>query len=116
MGIEDVKRSKDWFLSGASSSPNKYTLSDGLINRIVNLEPPKKKELFIRCECQGEVLKVEKWEDEEDYYITVFKYSFPSVSFLRRIKYAIQVLQGRGIRTADIVLSEKSFNKIKKFK
>lgn len=77
---------------------------------------PKKKELFIQCECQGEVLKIDKWEDDEEYYITVFKYSFPDISFFSRIKYAWSVLCGRGIGTADLVLSKENFNKIKKFK
>jgi hypothetical protein len=72
-----------------------------------------KKELFIQCECQGEILKVDKFEDEQEYYLTVFKYYFPSLSFLRRIKYALKILKGEGIRTTDIVLSQENFNKLK---
>lgn len=72
-----------------------------------------KKELFIQCECQGEILKIDKFEDEQEYYLTVFKYHFPSLSFLHRIKYAWKVLKGEGIRTADIVLSQENFNILK---
>ena len=75
-----------------------------------------KKELFIQCECQGEILKVDKFEDEQEYYLTVFRYYFPSLSFFSRIKYAWKVLKGEGIQTAGIVLSYENFNKIKKFK
>jgi hypothetical protein len=75
-----------------------------------------KKELFIQCECQGEILKIDKFEDESEYYLTVFKYYFPSLTLFRRIKYAWKILKGEGIRTADIVLSQESFNKIKNFK
>ncbi len=75
-----------------------------------------KKELFIECNCHGEILKIDKFEDEEEYYLTVFKYSFPSISFFRRIKYALDVLRGKGIITSDLVLSPENFNKIKKFK
>lgn len=75
-----------------------------------------KKELFIQCECGGEIVKIDKWEDDEEYYLTIFKYSFPTVSFWGRIKYAIDVLRGKGIVVADVVLSKESFNKIKRFK
>lgn len=72
-----------------------------------------KTELFIQCECQGEILKVEKFDEENEYYLTVFKYYHPSLFFLRRIKYAWKVLKGEGIQTADIVLSQENFNRLK---
>lgn len=75
-----------------------------------------KKELFIECECHGEILKIDKFSDEYEYYLTVFKYYFPSISFLRRIRYALDVLRGKGIETADLIISKENFNKIKKFK
>lgn len=75
-----------------------------------------KKELFIECECHSEILKLDKFDDEEEIYLTIYKYYFPKSSLWRRIKSAIKILIGEGIRTADIVLSKESFNKIKKFK
>lgn len=74
------------------------------------------KYLHIPCECQGEILILQKFDDEEEVYLTVYRYSFPNISFFRRMKAAIKVLRGEGIRTADVVLSKESFNKIKKFK
>lgn len=75
-----------------------------------------KKELYVSCECQSEIVKLDKFDDEEEIYLTVYKYYFPKSSFWLRIKAAIKVLKGEGIRTADVVLSKESFNKIKKFK
>lgn len=72
-----------------------------------------KKELYIPCECLGEIIKLDKFDDEEEIYLTVYRYSFPNISFFRRIKFAIKALKGEGIRTADVVLSKESFNKIK---
>lgn len=111
-----IEHNENWFLKGSSDRPNEYIISNGLVNKVVKLKPLKKKELFIQCECQGEVLKIDKWEDDEEYYLTVFKYSSPSISVFSRIGYAWKVLFGRGIRTADLVISKENFNKIKKFK
>lgn len=74
------------------------------------------KYLHIPCDCQGEILTLQKFDDEEEIYLTVYRYSFPNISFFHRIKWAIEVLKEEGIRTADVVLSKESFNKIKKFK
>ena len=92
-----IKENEDWV------SPNKKV-------------EPNKKELFIQCECQGEILKIDTWEDEEEYYLSVFRYYFPYISFFRRIKYAWKVLKVEGVTTADIILSKENFNKIKKYK
>ncbi len=75
-----------------------------------------KKELLISCKCLGEVLSRLKYDDEPDVYITVYRYQFPNLSFWRRIKFVVKVLRGKGIETADVVLSREDFNKIKEFK
>lgn len=91
-----------------------YTISDGLVSKTVKLETPKKRELILSCDCQSELLRIDKWEDEEEYYLTVYRYSFPYISFFSRIKYAIAILCGKGIPT-DIILSKKEMSKLKKF-
>lgn len=77
---------------------------------------PQYKELFIACNCYGEVLGLKKYNGEDETFLTIYQYSFSSISFLRRIGLAIDVLCGKRIRTADLVLSEESMNKIRKFK
>lgn len=75
----------------------------------------KDKNLLLRCECFGEVISIERFENEQEVYLTVYQYSFVDISFFRRIKYAIDVLRGKKLRTADVVLSKENFDKIKEF-
>jgi len=97
-------------------SERRLPISQTILSGSYISKPVKNKKLFIECECYGEILKIDKFSDEDEYYLTVFKYSFPSISFLRRIRYALDVLRGKGIQTADLVISKENFNKIKKFK
>lgn len=122
MILRDYNMRQDVYLFGADSAglgnaiySIKSADLDGILSEKLKTKH-EKKELFIQCECQGEILKIDKWEDEEEYYLTVFKYSFPNISFLRRIGYAWNVLKGEGVRAAGLVLSKENFNKIKKFK
>lgn len=73
------------------------------------------KEILIRCQCFGEVLSLTRFEDETEIYFTVYKHNPEYSSLFRRIKMAIKVLRGKGIETADIVLSKEDFEKIKQF-
>lgn len=73
------------------------------------------KNILLNCECHGEVLSLTRFENEEETYFTVYKYSYSGISFFRRIKMAIRVLKGEGISTADVVLSKENFEKIKEF-
>lgn len=75
----------------------------------------KNKNLLLKCECFGEVLSLDRFEDEEEIYLAVYCYSFVDISFFRRIKYAIDVLRGKKLRTADVVLSKENFYKIREF-
>ena len=75
----------------------------------------KKKELLITCECQGEILSLQKYEDEVETYLTVYRYYSIDISFFARLKMCWKVLKGEGISTADLVLSEENFEKIKQF-
>lgn len=104
------------YLTGTTGTENEYILSDGLINRTVNLSPPKKKDLYVNCEYNSEILRITKWEDEDEFYLTVYEYSPSSVSFLRRIGMAFNVLRGKKVKTKELIISKENFNKIKKFK
>ena len=78
-------------------------------------EKPNKKELLISCDCLGEVVSVIRYKGEEEVYINIYKFMSSSVSFFTRLKWTWKVIMGKGISTADVVLSKENFNKIKKF-
>jgi len=81
---------------------------------------PKKKDLYVNCECDSEILRITKWEDEDEFYLTVYEYSPSSISLtpslLRRISMAFDLLRGKKIKTKELIISKENFNKIKKFK
>jgi hypothetical protein len=87
------------------------TYNDGLVTHEYNYTSPKRKDLYLPCTCETELLRVSKWEDEEDVYITVYQYLNERYSFWERLK----ILFGGKSKTCDIVLSKKEFNKLKKF-
>lgn len=72
-------------------------------------------ELYLSCECGSEILKIESFTDEDSVYLTVFKYAPESISLFKRLSLAWDVLNGRKINTADVVLSAENFNKLKNF-
>lgn len=75
----------------------------------------RKKDLYIPCSCLSEVILLTQYEGEEEVYLTVYKYQSENHSFLTRLKWAWRVLNGRGINTADVILSKENFKKMKKF-
>ena len=70
-----------------------------------------KTEIFIPCQCDSEILRVTKWEDEDEYYLTVYQYSSDRYSFWERLK----ILFGGKVRTAEIILNKENFEKLKTF-
>lgn len=72
------------------------------------------KEPLLSCNCGAEVLKLSNFTDEDEYYLQVFKYP-QSDSFAHRLKMAFNAMRGKGINTADVVLSSENFNKIRLF-
>lgn len=81
----------------------------------VKFNEPKEKTIFIPCNCKSEVVGLSKYDDEDEIYLTVYKYSSISFSFFTRIKMAWKVIKGESIDTADVVLSKENFEKIKEF-
>lgn len=116
MTTEGILSRPNEYLTGTTGIENDYILSNGLVNRIVNLPPPKKKDLYINCECNSEILRITKWEDDDEFYLTAYEYSPSSTSFLRQIKRAFNILCGKNTVTKELIISKENFNKIKKFK
>ena len=85
--------------------------NDGLVTHEVNYKEPKKKDLFLKCSCDSEILRLTKWEDEDEVYLTVYQYVSDRYNFWERLV----ILFGGKSRTASIILDKKEFNKLKKF-
>src|SRR3990170_671607 len=64
-----IKNNENWYLNSAGDLPDEYVLSNGLVNKIVELKAPKKKDLYVNCECNSEILRITKWEDEDEFYL-----------------------------------------------
>lgn len=71
----------------------------------------RRKDLYLECACKSEVLRVSKWEDEQEIYLSVYSYFNEKYSFWERLKF----LFGGKTKTTDIILNKKEFNKLKKF-
>lgn len=84
---------------------------DGLVVHEFNYELPKKEELFLPCECDSEILRLTRFESEDEVYLTVYEFSGSKYSFWERLK----LLFGGRVKTADVVLSKENFEKIRKF-
>jgi len=86
------------------------TYNDGLVTHKYNYVEPKKKELFLPCTCEAELLRVIKWEGEEEIYLTIYSFSAQKYSLWERIK----ILFGGKTKSTDIILTKKNFDKLKK--
>ena len=80
---------------------------DGLVTH----EKVNKKETFISCQCESEIVRLSRFENEDEVYFTVYQYASDKYSFWERLK---MLFWGK-VRTCDLVLSSEDFNKIKQF-
>ena len=90
---------------------NKLSIFDGLVVHEIEYKEAEKQDVFIPCDCNSEILRVTKWEDEEEYYLTVYSYHADKYSLWERIK----ILFGGKVKTAEIILSKENFNSLKQF-
>ena len=88
-----------------------FTYNDGLVTHEVHYIEPKRKDLHLTCSCQSEIVKVSRWEGEEEVYFTVYSFLGEKYSLWERIC----ILYGGKTKTVEIILSKKEFNKLKKF-
>lgn len=75
----------------------------------------KEKELLVSCNCKSEVLGLTRFEDEEEVYLTVYKYYSVSTSFFARLKMAIKIFTDGKLAVSDVIISKENFEKIKNF-
>lgn len=74
-----------------------------------------KKEETLTCACFNEIVKLEKWPDEDEVYFTLFQHEPKKVSFKKRLKIAWGFMRGNRVETFDLVFTEEEWSKIKKF-
>ena len=94
-----------------NQTEKRLTFNDGLVTHDVHYEEPKKEDIFLPCDCNSEILRVIKWEDEEEYYLTIYSYHADKYSLWERVK----ILFGGKVKTSEIILSKENFNKLKSF-
>jgi len=93
-----------------SVSDGKLNVFDGLVTHEMNI--PKRKDIYLNCDCGSELFRVSKWENEPDeIYLTLYSYQSDRYSFWERLS----ILFGGKTKTAEIILSRKELDKLKKF-
>ena len=73
-----------------------------------------KKDIIVKCVDNCSCLSVNKFDDEDEYYVTFYK-SYYKKRFFFRLKDALKTLLGKDVVGTEIVLSEEDFNKLKNF-
>lgn len=73
-----------------------------------------KKEMIVKCVDNCSCLSVDKFDNENEYYVTFYK-SYSDKRFTYRIKDALNTLLGKNVVGTEIVLSGEDFNKLKNF-
>jgi hypothetical protein len=69
------------------------------------------KELSIDCECKNEILRVEKEDDENEFWLVVYRYCPLRYSLKRRIKF---LFTGQ-IEFNEVIISKESAIKLRDF-
>lgn len=87
------------------------TFNDGLVTHEYDYVEPKKEELFLSCACESEIVKLTRWENEDETYLTVYSYLADKYTFWERVKI---LFRGK-TRSCDIVLYKDTFDKLKQF-
>ena len=74
-----------------------------------------KKELIVKCNDNCSCLSVDKWDGEDDYFITTYK-SYTDVSWLTRFKDIWKIIKGEDVVGTEIILKESDYDKLRNFK
>lgn len=77
--------------------------------------PPNNK-LFLQCSCSCSVLVVEKFPEDKEYYISLFKgkHGF-KLCWRERFRWIKEILLTGNIWTDNVVLEEKDVKELSKF-
>jgi hypothetical protein len=79
------------------------------------MEDISKKELIVKCNDNCSALSIDKWDDDDIYYITTYK-SYSTKCFTEKLKDIWRIVKGEDVVGTEIVLKESDYDKIRKFK
>lgn len=79
------------------------------------MKPKTEKSLIVKCNDNCSAISIDKWDDDDVYYITTYK-SYNGVSFMGKIKDIWKIIKGLEVINNELILGTEEFNKIKKFK
>lgn len=72
------------------------------------------KELIVKCSDNCSCLSVDKFPDDDEYYVTVYK-SYAGKSFKQKIEAIYNIIFGGDIVKAEVILAPEDFEKLKNF-
>lgn len=73
-----------------------------------------KKEVIVKCNDNCACMSIDKWEDEEFYYVTFYT-SYTSYTLWEKLKNIWKIIRGKDIVTHELVLEEADYDKIRNF-
>ena len=71
------------------------------------------KDLLISCSCNSEIMRFSQFEDEEEWYITVYNYYNYNPTIKERLKMIWKIIKGEPVVANEIIVSNEEFQKIK---
>jgi hypothetical protein len=74
-----------------------------------------KTEIIVKCNDNCSCLSIDKWDDEDTYFITTYK-SYSNKNIINKIKDIIRIIKGYNVVDVEIILNETEFDKLRKFK
>jgi hypothetical protein len=92
-------------------SNERLEYNDGLVTHNVHYKEPKRKDLYLPCTCETELLRVSKWEDEEEIYFSVYSFFAEKYSFWERLGF---LFKGK-TKTCELIMNKKEFDKLRNF-
>jgi hypothetical protein len=73
-----------------------------------------KKSLIVKCNDNCSALSIDKWNDDDVYYITTYK-SYNATSIIGKIKDIWKIIKGLDVINNELILNDDDYQKIKNF-
>lgn len=73
-----------------------------------------KTEVIIKCADNCSCMSVDKWDDDEEYFITFYNAYYDS-TFGKKLGDIWKIIRGRQISTSELVVSKEDYEKLRNF-
>jgi len=73
------------------------------------------KEIYIRCDCTTEVMRIEYDEEEKQYYISIYEYKTSKYPIRQKLKWIWRIFRFGTPYGDQIVVSKEKMDKLKEF-